>query len=303
MTTPTNNHVVSLLNTILNTDDICRVIVGSDLSPENMAKLHDYCEASLARQIIPDVYIIAEPDGAWAYCSGHDSLPQPYPHQLAWGICRARGWRMALPMSVARFLLAIDERPMAYTVGAIPYDRLKPFSVRGLLNLEPGHHDLFGGVGVAGQALISALPHDASRDELRAIGETAARGVISAETFLSPLREDVALNLLGDRERFVAEIILESVAGRTGQALRGAPGSFVPPDHAPIVNGWAIGSRDGDECLIAVAVSGHPLIEDGHRLISSALIWIDEEAGWARTESRHYRLGRRLSPGNATGHA
>ncbi len=43
--------------------------------------------------------------------------------------------------------------------------------------------------------------------------------------------------------------------------------------------------------LTARRIDGHPGISDGERLRhSSALIWIDEKCGWAKTRSRFDRL-------------
>jgi hypothetical protein len=38
---------------------------------------------------------------------------------------------------------------------------------------------------------------------------------------------------------------------------------------------------------------GHPVLGDTNLAQSSPLVWIDERAGYARTVSRLYRLGRR----------
>jgi hypothetical protein len=48
-------------------------------------------------------------------------------------------------------------------------------------------------------------------------------------------------------------------------------------------------------------VSGHPSIPDGP-VTTSIVIAMDEDAGWARTVSRYYRLRNRLRIGVENGH-
>jgi hypothetical protein len=61
---------------------------------------------------------------------------------------------------------------------------------------------------------------------------------------------------------------------------------------APIIDLWKPAMRAGN-ALIGM-VTGHPIIGDGRVTITSDLFAIDEHAGWARTWSRFYRLGRRV---------
>jgi hypothetical protein len=58
---------------------------------------------------------------------------------------------------------------------------------------------------------------------------------------------------------------------------------------APIIDKWSYAFVPA--CCIAGSVRGHPVLGNGARVNTSALILIDPEHGWARTWSRYYRLG------------
>ncbi|MBU1335958.1 MAG: hypothetical protein KJ944_17390 [Alphaproteobacteria bacterium] len=58
---------------------------------------------------------------------------------------------------------------------------------------------------------------------------------------------------------------------------------------APRIDGWTLGYRF-DPALVGV-VSQHPLLADGP-ITTSSLYYLDIEAGYARTLSRLYVLGR-----------
>jgi hypothetical protein len=59
---------------------------------------------------------------------------------------------------------------------------------------------------------------------------------------------------------------------------------------APVIDLWRPAIR---QCSTLIGlVTGHPLIGNGRPTLTSHLFAIDAEAGWARTWSRYYRLGR-----------
>lgn len=59
---------------------------------------------------------------------------------------------------------------------------------------------------------------------------------------------------------------------------------------APMLDRWQVTSRPA-YCLVG-NVTGHPLLTGkGRRIVTSDLVLIDGERGWARTRSRWYRLG------------
>lgn len=62
--------------------------------------------------------------------------------------------------------------------------------------------------------------------------------------------------------------------------------------EAPLADLWAVLVKDeGDLPALWAQVSGHPLLGD-RQILTSALVGLNREAGWARTISRWYRLGR-----------
>ena len=82
------------------------------------------------------------------------------------------------------------------------------------------------------------------------------------------------------------------------QALRESTSRTPAPssrelETAPLIEEWVmtIVPPDGGPSLFG-RVTGHPLIEDGRSVCTSELVALDREAGWARTRSRYYRLGR-----------
>jgi hypothetical protein len=58
---------------------------------------------------------------------------------------------------------------------------------------------------------------------------------------------------------------------------------------APVIGRWFLAPRV-EACLIG-EISGHPTIGELRPGRTTSLFAIDEEAGWARTWSRWYRLG------------
>nr|WP_314256816.1 DUF6634 family protein [uncultured Devosia sp.] len=61
---------------------------------------------------------------------------------------------------------------------------------------------------------------------------------------------------------------------------------------APILNDWSIGQRH--EIALVGRVEGHASIPDKKLVTTSGLYFLDPVAGYARTLSRWYRLGKPL---------
>ena len=59
--------------------------------------------------------------------------------------------------------------------------------------------------------------------------------------------------------------------------------------NAPVLENWSVGRRS--EIALVGEVIGHPDIIDGHRSTTSGLYYLDPRAGYARTQSRWWRLG------------
>jgi hypothetical protein len=82
-------------------------------------------------------------------------------------------------------------------------------------------------------------------------------------------------------------------------APRKAPATFDPrsADGAPLLDEWSIEEFVSADCEIFWGrVTGHPHLPDGHIVHTSAVIWLDEARGWARTLYRFYRLGTPKHP-------
>ena len=69
---------------------------------------------------------------------------------------------------------------------------------------------------------------------------------------------------------------------------------FVPGEaqlaDAPLLTDWVAQPLPGGLVRFVGFVSGHPLLQDGW-ITTSVVLATDEQAGWARTVSRYYRLG------------
>ncbi|ADO44322.1 ATP-dependent Lon protease (plasmid) [Ketogulonicigenium vulgare Y25] len=63
--------------------------------------------------------------------------------------------------------------------------------------------------------------------------------------------------------------------------------------HAPLLSDWKAAISPGGHVMLWGEVSDHPLLGNAS-IHTSQLIAIDPEAGWARTASRWYRLGRSI---------
>ena len=61
---------------------------------------------------------------------------------------------------------------------------------------------------------------------------------------------------------------------------------------APCLTGWACRLVPAFEPALIGTVADHPRLPGERRIVTSRLIAIDPAAGWARTTSRFYRLGR-----------
>jgi len=62
---------------------------------------------------------------------------------------------------------------------------------------------------------------------------------------------------------------------------------------APQLDFWTIGAENG--CLVLHGVvTGHPLLEEGDYIRTSALMWLSDDRKIARTVSRFYKLGVRF---------
>lgn len=91
---------------------------------------------------------------------------------------------------------------------------------------------------------------------------------------------------------------METVLAGLAEAARIA-GGYVPAEaalaDAPLINDWILGVSSGHGVHLVGIVTDHPKLGSGLKRTSMVLA-LDEEAGWARTISRYYRLGPRRMP-------
>lgn len=103
--------------------------------------------------------------------------------------------------------------------------------------------------------------------------------------------------IIDGRRRFLgdltAEIIrLEKLLVDLKHLAAGHLPAAANVDAAPLLEAWEIASRPSP-ALMGI-VSGHPKIDGNRPAITSSLMVFAPELGWARTESRLYRLGTSL---------
>ena len=71
--------------------------------------------------------------------------------------------------------------------------------------------------------------------------------------------------------------------------------SSIEMDEAAKLENWSTAvRRDGDEFLLVVRgdVYGHPEIDDGQNIRTSAIVWFDRKCRFVRTRNRLYQLGK-----------
>jgi hypothetical protein len=219
----------------------------------------------------------------------------PMAHAIAWALAVEHGWRVALPVEIAKFLLGKRERPDEDEVRVFLYDEpeIRLFEKYGFSFLPAADMSLFD-LTVAGQAIrLGRDKADENMNDIVQIGRFAANAWFRNEPFTSLLTQDLESGKLTGYDQLLALAIREELLNPQ-QISRVAPKDFNPAEHqdAATVKGWRLNKRgDGSECISALSITGHPHIADGERLARSTdIVWIDETSGWARTRSRVYKL-------------
>jgi hypothetical protein len=247
--------------------------------------------------LAPRIYAVRSPAAVLAMLNSgvKQHVMPPPPHETALALCRQHNWRLSFPLVFACFLLGLAERPME--LPEIPYDgTTKRHYPKAKLTLVPAAPSLFN-LSAAGQALTIGVPREISEQKLVDIGVQAARGPLGLPNIIEGLKRDLD-GRLGERERIVATSIVNA-ARDNGLILRAPPDWAPPPDISNVVrveDWWIRQIEDGlgeYHCLAARTMTGHPVLGDTNLAHSSPLIWLDERAGYARTVSRLYHLGRR----------
>lgn len=78
------------------------------------------------------------------------------------------------------------------------------------------------------------------------------------------------------------------------EALRRATGMSPNLTGAVRIEGWDLVWTIGGLRLLG-RVFGHPEIDDGHRALTSTLVALHLEEGWAVSQNRVYRLGQQFA--------
>lgn len=219
----------------------------------------------------------------------------PLPAAVAKELCVQHGWRVAMPVSLVKFLLGEREKPGANELNHFHYDRhdVKHYEKIDLSFKPAGDMSLFD-LTPAGQIIrIGLQGNELDGDEwLLKRARFAASAWFRDKLFQKLLDEDLRAGRLEGRELVLAKIIMDELSEQ--RISRVAPREFNPADHqaAARIEGWWIAKDEaGNEYLCACYIEGHSHISDGDTLArSTAIVWIDESIGWARTRSRMYRL-------------
>ncbi len=93
---------------------------------------------------------------------------------------------------------------------------------------------------------------------------------------------------LSPRDRIWFDKVLRAIAAA------GAGPSDADLAIAPVLSDWKAAISPGGHVMLWGEVTDHPLLGTAS-ITTSQLIAIDPEAGWARTASRWYRLGRSIA--------
>jgi len=262
------------------------VFLKSDLVPGKMTQ-YQFAEELRTKQIQRTARSIYYRQKIWTYQYGVALKPKPA--DVAVALCRHFGWKIAIPVPLARFWLGLETRPNDFK--EFIYNKLtaRTYEEVGLTLLPSDNSRLFE-LSTLGQMIRLGVPADMPVLQLQNLGRHAAHGYFDKERARELLLKDLASGLLNEREFIVARAFLDA---KDIGVQHKAPDDFDPAQHddAPQLTDWST-FADGDEMfLTAGRIDGHPGISDGERLRhSSALIWIDKKRGWARTRSRFYRL-------------
>jgi len=247
--------------------------------------------------LAPRVYGVRSPAVVFVtlYTGVRQHVTPPPPHETAIALCRQNKWHLSFPPVFARFLLGLTEKPLE--LPEIPYDGIivRQYPKAGL-TMVPAAPSLLN-LSAAGQVLTIGVPQEISAEKLVEIGTHAARGPLGLPKMVEGLKLYID-DRLGERERIVAISIINA-ARDNGLILSAPPDWAPPPDISNVVrveDWWIrrIEDRQGEYyCLAARILLGHPVLGDTNLAHSSPLVWLDERAGYARTVSRLYHLGRR----------
>ncbi|MBF0356897.1 MAG: hypothetical protein HQL43_16850 [Alphaproteobacteria bacterium] len=247
-------------------------------------------------------HIYAEADsGALALLLGRqEERPKPLmpvPAILAEALAKQHHWKLGMGSELCAVLCGRGDNPeYTRTVG---YDQTKPRKVSELW-LEPVRPELIE-LPIAAQILVLGLKGrlDGAEDALVYQGQLLGKMPVWRQLLADQIGP--ALDVLPTQLRIVALAIREQVSTEAQPALRRCPPGWTPPPEGTRVakvESWALETISGPHSgIVYEALSGfctnHPFADPCKRFHSSAILWIDEKMGWARAQSRLYKLGSR----------
>lgn len=98
----------------------------------------------------------------------------------------------------------------------------------------------------------------------------------------------MTVDFMGTDPLLTADRLKKAAADLHRLAGGGAPDALALAE-APLLRRWGVIRASG--FVLTGQVFGHPDIVDGRTAVTSALLAVDREKGWARTTSRFYLLG------------
>lgn len=242
--------------------------------------------------VAPGIFAFADPLAAAVY---QGWVPSPRPVDVAAALEQQEGWIVGMPRDVALYMMGMGERPLAPAV--LPYDQPIRREYPCGLVLEPADPALLRRNPIAQAVLLALAGQDLSEDGIRRMVSVAAAGAIISA---SSMRLELAECLIRGELYGAAEVFAQALVavGQTGYSTR-APADWTPPadaDRQVVVDGWRVEEfGEGDDvfhALTGASVRNHPYIGQGECFTrSSPILWIDRKLGWAKTQSRLYRLG------------
>lgn len=281
-----SKSVLNIIEWFAHDDLAPSVFLKSDLVPDKMTQ-SQFAGELRTKKIRRTARHIYYRQKIWTLQYGIDLKPKPA--NVAVALCRNFGWNIAIPVSLARFWLGLETRPNDFKEFFYNEPIARTYEDAGLTLLPADNSRLFE-LSILGQMIRLGISADMPLQQLQELGRHAAHGYFDKERVREPLLKDLASGLLNEREFFVARAFLDA---KDIGVRHEAPDNFDPTKHgdAPRLTDWTT-FESGDELfLTASRIDGHPSFPDGERLRhSSPLIWIDKKRGWARTQSRFYRL-------------
>ena len=112
---PADQRVASLMSSFIHHDPMIDAVAlaAADLDQAQRSELASKLRNGRVLRVAPHIYGAPNPI-AERFSTTFGDLPAvrvPAPHLVAAALCRQHGWRLAMPVAFARFMLGLEERP------------------------------------------------------------------------------------------------------------------------------------------------------------------------------------------------